>query len=143
MSPFCEPVTAQSTPHSSIRKSMLPIELTPSTMSRAGCLVSFSAFRMAADVAGDAGGGLVVREEHGLDLVRLVGGERLLIPLDRRPLAPLGVEHVDPEAQPLGHVDPEMAEHAEARREDAVAGTSVLESDASHAPVPLAGKMYV
>ena len=34
--PFCEPVTAQSTPHSSMRKSMLPIELTPSTKSSAG-----------------------------------------------------------------------------------------------------------
>ena len=101
---------------------MLPIELTPSTMSSAGCLASFSAFRIAGHVAGDAGGGLVVREEHGLDLVRLVGGERLLVALDRRALAPLGVEHVDLEAEPLRHVDPEMAEHAEARREHAVAG---------------------
>ena len=73
------------------------------------------------DVAGDAGGGLVVGEEHRLDLVRLVGRERLLVALDRRALAPLGVEHVDLEAQPLGHVDPEMAEHAEARREHPVA----------------------
>ena len=45
MSPFCEPVTARSTPHSSIRKSMLAIELTPSTKSSAGCCVSFIAFR--------------------------------------------------------------------------------------------------
>ena len=29
--PFCEPVTARSTCHSSIRKSIDPIELTPST----------------------------------------------------------------------------------------------------------------
>ena len=48
MSPFCDPVTARSTPHSSIRKSMLAIELTPSTMRSAGCLVSFSALRMPA-----------------------------------------------------------------------------------------------
>ena len=72
-------------------------------------------------VAGDAGGGLVVGEEHGLDLVRLVGREGLLVALDRRALTPLGVEHVDLEAEPLGHVDPEMAEHAEARREHPVA----------------------
>jgi hypothetical protein len=48
MSPFCEPVTARSTPHSSIRKSMLAIELTPSTMSSAGCWSSFSTSRMPA-----------------------------------------------------------------------------------------------
>ena len=73
---------------------------------------------------------------------RLVGRERLLVALDRRALAPLGVEHVDLEAEPLGHVDPEMAEHAEARREHPVArADSVFESEASQAPVPLAGKM--
>jgi hypothetical protein len=36
MKPFCEPATAMSTPHSSMRKSMLAIELTPSTNSMAG-----------------------------------------------------------------------------------------------------------
>ena len=48
MSPFCDPVTARSTPHSSIRKSMLAMELTPSTISSASCLVSRSACRMPA-----------------------------------------------------------------------------------------------
>ena len=36
MKPFCEPVTATSTPHSSKRKSIEAIELTPSTKSSAG-----------------------------------------------------------------------------------------------------------
>ena len=45
MRPFWEPVTAQSTPHSSMRKSMLAIELTPSTMRSAGWRASSSAFR--------------------------------------------------------------------------------------------------
>lgn len=34
---FCDPVTATSTFHSSIRKSRAPMELTPSTRNRAGC----------------------------------------------------------------------------------------------------------
>src|SRR3990172_4248282 len=45
MKPFCEPDTQQSTPHSSMRKSMQPTELTPSTKRSAGCLASFSALR--------------------------------------------------------------------------------------------------
>ncbi|MNC90423.1 hypothetical protein D3C83_65210 [compost metagenome] len=36
MKPFCEPLTHASTPHSSMRKSMLATELTPSTNSSAG-----------------------------------------------------------------------------------------------------------
>ena len=100
---------------------MLAIELTPSTMSSAGCLALVQRLADARDVAGDAGRGLVVGEEHRLDLVTLVGRERLAVALDRRALAPLGVEHLDLEAEPLGHVDPEMAEHAEAGGEHLVA----------------------
>ena len=48
MKPFWEPLTAKSTPHSSMRKSMLAIELTPSTMSNAGWPVASSAARTAA-----------------------------------------------------------------------------------------------
>ena len=47
--PFCDPATATSTPHSSILNSMEPIELTPSTKSKAGwhnssnnCLTAFT-----------------------------------------------------------------------------------------------------
>ena len=120
---------------------MLAIELTPSTIRSAGCFVSSERLAHAGDVAGDAGGRLVVREEDGLDLVTLVGRERVAVPLDRRAFAPLGVQHLDLEAEPLGHVDPEVAEHPEPGRQHLVAGDSVLPSDASHAPVPLAGKM--
>ncbi len=45
MNPFCEPVTAMSTPHSSIRKSMDAMELTPSTKRSAGWRASSSALR--------------------------------------------------------------------------------------------------
>src|SRR6185312_13031223 len=45
MKPFCEPATARSTPHSSMRKSMLAIELMPSTMSSAGWRAASSALR--------------------------------------------------------------------------------------------------
>ena len=48
MKPFCEPVTAMSTPHSSMRKSIEPIELTPSTKSIAGCTAASMALRTAA-----------------------------------------------------------------------------------------------
>ena len=93
------------------------------------------------DVAGDAGGGLVVGKEHRLDLMTLVGRERLLVPLDRGALSPLGVEHVHLESEALRHVDPEMAEHAEPGGEHLVSGESVFDRDASQAPVPLEGKM--
>ena len=45
MNAFCVPTTAASTFHSSMRKSIAPIELTPSTNSRAGCFASSSALR--------------------------------------------------------------------------------------------------
>src|SRR6266700_2134194 len=46
--PFCDPVMARSTFHSSMRKSMEPMELTPSTYSRAGCCAASIALRTAA-----------------------------------------------------------------------------------------------
>ena len=48
MKPFWLPVTATSTPHSSMRKSMQAIELTPSTRSSAGCFAASIALRTAA-----------------------------------------------------------------------------------------------
>src|SRR5207244_6327909 len=56
------------------------------------------------DVAGHAGGGLVVDDEHTPDLVRRVGAERLLDPLRRSSLPPLDVDHVNGEAVPDGAV---------------------------------------
>ena len=46
--PFCEPLTHKSTPHSSMRKSILPSELTASTISSAGWSQASSAARTAA-----------------------------------------------------------------------------------------------
>src|SRR5256886_8091701 len=46
--PFCDPVMARSTFHSSMRKSIEPMELTPSTYSRAGCCAASIALRTAA-----------------------------------------------------------------------------------------------
>ena len=92
-------------------------------------------------VAGDTGGGLVVGEEHRLDLVPLVRREGRVVPLDRRALTPLGVEDVHLEAEPLGHVDPQMTELPEPAASTRSPGERVLHSDASQAPVPLAGKM--
>jgi hypothetical protein len=48
MKPFCEPLTAQSTPHSSWRKSIEPIDETPSTKSSAGWFAASSAARQPA-----------------------------------------------------------------------------------------------
>ena len=48
MKPFCEPDTATSTFQASMRKSMLAMELTPSTISSAGCLRRSMARRSAA-----------------------------------------------------------------------------------------------
>ena len=48
MNPFWDPVTATSTPHSSIRKSIEPMEDTPSTKNSAGCPAASIARRTAA-----------------------------------------------------------------------------------------------
>jgi len=48
ISPFWEPLTQTSTPHSSMRKSMLASALTESTNSSAGCLRLSIAWRTAA-----------------------------------------------------------------------------------------------
>ena len=73
------------------------------------------------DVAGHAGGGLVVDDEHTPDLVRRVGAQRLLDPLRRSSLPPLDVDHVHGEAVPAGALDEPVAELAVAHRQQAVA----------------------
>ena len=65
------------------------------------------------DVAGDAGGGLVMDDEHALDLVGLVGAQRLLDALGVGAGAPLLLLHDHLEPMPLGELDPQMAELAE------------------------------
>ena len=76
----------------------------------------------ARDVAHHAGGGLVVDYHDRLDLVRRVGGQRLRDSIERRALAPLGLEHLHVETEPPRHLDPEVTELAEARGQHPVAG---------------------
>ena len=54
--------------------------------------------------------------------MRLVGAEDLLNLLRRSALAPLDVDRLHVESQPLHHVDPEVAELAVAERQNLVAG---------------------
>ena len=75
----------------------------------------------AGHVAGDPGGGFVVHHHHRLDAVPAVLAQRVLDPVQRSALPPLGLEHLDVQAETLGHVDPEVAELAEAGREHLVA----------------------
>jgi hypothetical protein len=61
-------------------------------------------------------------KEYRLDPVRRVGGERLLITLDGSALTPFGIQDVDLQAEPLRHVDPQMAEHSEPGSQHLVTG---------------------
>ncbi len=100
---------------------MLAMELTPSTMSSAGCRVSFRARRIpATSLVTPVAVSLWV---NSTALIRCepVSGQRLLIPLDRRAFSPLRIEHLDIQPESLGHVDPEMAEHPEAGGKNPVA----------------------
>ena len=72
------------------------------------------------NVVRDAGRGLVLDDQYTLDLVLFVFGEEVLDPLDRRALAPLHVEDVHAQAVPLREVDPQVAELAQAHRDDPV-----------------------
>ena len=73
------------------------------------------------DIAGDAGRGLVMHDEHALDLVVLVGAERLLDAIGIDAGAPLLLLDDDVEAVAAGELDPQMAELAEPRGEQLVA----------------------
>jgi hypothetical protein len=73
------------------------------------------------DIAGDAGGGLVVADQHRLDAPRLVTFERAGEGLDRRALAPGDIDRLDLDAVALAEIDPEMRELAIARRQHLVA----------------------
>ena len=74
------------------------------------------------DVAGHAGGGLVVDHQHALDLVVGVGLQPGFDLLGGDCLAPLDVDHVDLHAVPFGAVDEQGAELAVADRQQPVAG---------------------
>src|SRR5262245_9358612 len=118
MRPFCEPRMAKSTPQSS-------------NGSRCSRSRRRRRHRAAPDawprpwrgghIAGDAGGGLVVHHERALDLVGLVGAQRLLDAFGVGAGAPFLVLHDDIETVPLGELDPQMAELAEASNQNLVA----------------------
>ena len=74
------------------------------------------------DVAGDAGGRLVMHDHDALDLVVLVGAERFLDAVWVDAGAPLLLLDDDLEAMTAGKLDPQMAELAEARGKHLVAG---------------------
>ena len=74
------------------------------------------------DVAGDAGCGLVVANQDGLDLPRGVGGKALGVGLDRSPFAPGHVDDLDVQGMAFAEVDPEVRKLPEARGQDLVAG---------------------
>jgi hypothetical protein len=73
-------------------------------------------------VAGDAGGRLAVTDEHGLDVMPLVGVEARLDHVKRNTFAPLHVDDVDVETVPAGEVGPQVRELAEDGDHHLVAG---------------------
>ena len=75
----------------------------------------------AGDIRHHAGRRFVVRDQHGLDLVRGVIAQDLREPVDRAALAPSDIHLNDIEPEPLAHVDPFLAEHAVAGRQHLVA----------------------
>ena len=126
INPFCEPLTHTSTPHSSMRKSMLASALTESTNRRAGMLDAVHGLAHRGDVAGHAGRRLILTDEHGLDLVLLVRAQRGEVAVDGCPLAPGRLEYLDLVTEALAHVDPQVAELTEARGEHLVAGVQAI-----------------
>jgi hypothetical protein len=93
------------------------------------------------DVRDDAGRGLVVGGEDGLDARGLVGAQDLLEAVGGNALAPGRFDDLDVEAVALAHVDPAVREHAVARASTVSPGDSVLVIATSQPPVPVAGKM--
>ena len=77
-------------------------------------------------IAGDARRGLVLANQHRLDLVLLVRGERGKVALDRRTLSPGSFQDLHVETEALAHVDPQVAELAEPRCQHLVAGVQAI-----------------
>ena len=75
----------------------------------------------AGDIRGDARRGLVVGDEDGADRMGPVRRNRAFIGIERHAGAPFHVDGLDVEPEPLGHVDPQMRELAEARHQHPVA----------------------
>ncbi len=73
------------------------------------------------DIAPHARGGLVVHYHDRANLVCGIGRQRFGNPLDRRGLAPLGLEQLHVEPEPHGHIGPEMTELPVAGRQRLIA----------------------
>ncbi len=69
----------------------------------------------AGDVGRDTGRGLVVGDEHSLDLTPLIIAQASLVFLDGHALAPFDIDAIDHEAEALSHVDPQMRKLTETR----------------------------
>jgi hypothetical protein len=121
MKPFWLPVTATSTPQASNSNG---IERWRTRRRRTAARVAGGVHRAAhgGDVGHDAGRGLVMGGQHGLDAVARVGAQDLLEPVGGNAPRPRGFDDLDGQAVALAHVDPAMAEHAVARRQHRVAG---------------------
>src|SRR3974377_174273 len=65
---------------------------------------------------------LVVRDEHGLDLMLLVRGQAPPVLIERHALAPFDVYGVDVEAKALAEIDPKQRELAKHGSQHLVAG---------------------
>src|SRR6266705_348447 len=139
--PFCDPVMTRSTFHSSMRKSIEPMELTPSTYSRAGCCAASIALRTAAT-------SLVTPVAVSLWTMR--------IPLISCCWSCVRISPIRSDGAPSPHSTSMMSTRKPCRWARSIhrwlnwpyrgastrsPGESVLTSAASHPPVPVAGKM--
>ncbi len=95
--------------------------------------------RTAPTSEGDARRGLVLDDEHALDLMLFVRLENGINMLGMRARAPFLVEDMHVEADALGEIRPKRTELAIARHDDLVAGRQRVVSAASQPPVPVAG----
>ena len=85
----------------------------------------FRAIDRLADLAnprGDAGRGLVVHDEHGLDRVTSILGQFGFDADGFDAVPPIGGDHIDVETQTTRDVGPEPPELANLERQDAIAG---------------------
>src|SRR5712664_3566192 len=141
MSPFCEPVTARSTRHSLMRKSMLPSELTASAKSSAGCCASSITWRTAAR-------SLVTPVAVSLCTIitprmRCSRSARRMRPISASGAPSPHAHSMTSTSRPRHciisiHRWPNWPKRGASTRSP---GESVLASAASHAPVPVVGKM--
>ena len=122
ISPFCEPASVTSRPHSSCRSSIEPSDETASTSSSAGWPARSIARRISGSRLVDAGRRLVVHDQHGAGCggrdPRAAGFERRRI--DAVP--PVSGHDLDVEPDPPRHLGPAPGELADVERQHPIAG---------------------